>query len=91
MDGKFPSPENGVSFKLRDGFFEVYAKEDEFPSPENGVSFKRSIIREVEFLFALIMFPSPENGVSFKHKYSISSSHIHSVSFRPLKTGLVSN
>ena len=62
-----------------------------FPSPENGVSFKHLIGYVFFFVYGL-MFPSPENGVSFKLVIGgiwILLTIVYS--FRPLKTGLVSN
>ena len=84
----FPSPENGVSFKLVKGSKE-WLDFFQFPSPENGVSFK--LISDCKVAAKEVKFPSPENGVSFKHNKLRNSSVLNSHSFRPLKTGLVSN
>ena len=62
---EFPSPENGVSFKLAALLISVpKAFCVKFPSPENGVSFKRR--KQSSSTIYSNKFPSPENGVSFK-------------------------
>ena len=47
-DGKFPSPESGVSFKHKITWDE-WSPSLQFPSPESGVSFKRDADEKEEY------------------------------------------
>ena len=47
---KFPSPENGVSFKLDQASEFEYRLLIKFPSPENGVSFKQRALKPAPLL-----------------------------------------
>ena len=59
----FPSPINGVSFKL---FKELDRLSPiKFPSPISGVSFKLNF-EITDDLTVYVEFPSPISGVSFK-------------------------
>ena len=83
MGIEFPSPINGVSFKLDSKLYIAIGYSDEFPSPINGVSFKP---KEVDFgeIPDSVKFPSPINGVSFKHKVVFAYDGWEVIGFRPL-------
>ena len=60
----FPSPESGVSFKLKHYYNYAEMGINLFPSPESGVSFK--LVYNCGSFGYVERFPSPESGVSFK-------------------------